>query len=176
MTSEWPVRYADLAGKTMIVASESSVVVEITRTLATNGALLAIVVPDRGVLDQCLAITEELDVASFGVHGDPSNPQLWERIGQHIEQRLGPIDVVVVAAAAATRNVVAAALLPDMVARQRGVLIEIGTKIPYRPAKSGVRHRAIQGAYDPAPQDLAAAAAFCASDTMTAQALLVSIA
>jgi NAD(P)-dependent dehydrogenase (short-subunit alcohol dehydrogenase family) len=170
--SRWLTRYPDLAGKTMIVAGESSYILAVTRALAANGALLAIVAPDRGVVEQSLAIAELAGGAVFGMTADPSSAVVWKRIASHIEQRLGPIDVVVSIATAPTRRVIASALLPDMAARQRGVLIEAGAKVPTRAMAPGVRHRAITGG-DFSGDDLAATVLMCASDTLTVPHMVV---
>jgi NAD(P)-dependent dehydrogenase (short-subunit alcohol dehydrogenase family) len=144
----------------------------VTRGLAANGALLAIVAPDRGVVEQSLEIAEQAGGAVFGITADPSSSVVWKRIASHIEQRLGPIDVVVSIATAPTRRVIANALLPDMAARRRGVLIEAGAKVPPRAMAPGVRHRSITGAEFSA-DDLAATVLMCASDTLTVPRLIV---
>jgi NAD(P)-dependent dehydrogenase (short-subunit alcohol dehydrogenase family) len=172
--SGWATRYPDLAGKTMIVAGESSDLLETVRALASNSALLAIVAPSREIVQASTAIAETYGATVFGMTVDPSSPAVWERITQHIEQRLGPIDVVVAIAAAPTRRVIADALLPDMTARGHGVLIEAGATVQSLPTSGGVRHRALTGG-DYTAGDLAAAVLLCASDTLTALHLTIAV-
>jgi NADP-dependent 3-hydroxy acid dehydrogenase YdfG len=175
MTSGWTARYADLTGKAVIVVSESSVVVEVVRALASNGTLLAIVAPDRGVVDRAVAVAEELDAPVLGMTLDPASPEVWERVAPHIEQRLGPIDIAVVIATEATRRVVIAALVPDMAARRRGVIVEIGSVVVEREGPAGVRYRGIRGDANATPNDLASATLLCASDSVAAASLLVTL-
>jgi hypothetical protein len=171
-TSKWLTRYPDLTGKTMIVAGESSYLLEVTQALAGNGVLLAIVAPDRELVEAAVALAEAESGVVFGITADPSAAVIWQRIASHIEQRLGPIDVVVSIATAPTRRVIANALLPDMTARRRGVLIEAGAKVTSRTTPNGVHHRAITGGNFTA-RDLAACVLLCASDTLTARQLVV---
>jgi NAD(P)-dependent dehydrogenase (short-subunit alcohol dehydrogenase family) len=157
----------------MIVAGESSDLLEVTRTLAANGVLLAVVAPDRTLVAGAVALAEAAEGVVFGITTDPSARQSWSRIAPHIEQRLGPIDVVVSIATPVTREVIAAALLPDMAARRRGVLIEAGVGVESRPTPAGVRHRAVtRGNFTAA--DLAASVLLCASDTLSMTHLVVS--
>jgi hypothetical protein len=156
----------------MIVAGESSYLLDIATALSANGVLLAIVAPDRVLVERAVRIAEDQDGVVFGITADPSNRTVWKRIAPHIEQRLGPIDVAVVVATAPTRRVISTTLLPDMTARGRGVLIEAGAKVPTRKTAAGVRHRSIQGAF--AAGELAAAVLLCASDTMVASSLVMT--
>jgi NAD(P)-dependent dehydrogenase (short-subunit alcohol dehydrogenase family) len=171
-TGGWLTRYPDLTGKTMIVAGDSSYLLEVTQALAGNGVLLAIVAPDRQLVEAAVALAEAADGVVFGITADPSAAVIWQRIASHIEQRLGPIDVVVAIATAPTRRVIAKALLPDMTARHRGVLIEAGAKVVSRPTPAGVHHRAITGGNFTA-RDLAACVLLCASDTLAVPQLVV---
>jgi hypothetical protein len=156
----------------MIVVGQSSDLLEITQALANNGVLLAVVAPDRALVEAAVALAEAAEAVVFGITADPSSATIWKRIASHIEQRLGPIDAVVAIATAPARRVIAHALLPDMAARQRGVLIEAGAKVATRATAPGVRHRAITGG-DFAASDLAAAVLMCASDTLTVPYLVV---
>jgi hypothetical protein len=180
VTSSWTARYPDLTGKAVVVAGDSPGVTEVVRGLAANGALLAVVSANRSIVEQAVAVAESLDATVNGMTADPSSPAVWERIRPHIEQRLGPIDVVVALGGAALRRAVTDALLPDMIARHRGVLVEIDTHVELASVASapGVRHRGIQlgsAAAELVPDtDVAAAVLLCASDTMTVPAVLIS--
>lgn len=175
MTNSWTARYPDLAGKVVVVAGESSVLFEVTVVLVANGALLAVVAPDRSVVDEAVAVAEAGDHAILGMAVDPSRPETWDRIAPHIEQRLGPIDVVVVIASERTRGVIVDALVPDMATRARGVVVEAGAAVAQRQLPPGVRHRAIQGTADVTASDIAHVVMLCASDTISAPTLLVTL-
>jgi NADP-dependent 3-hydroxy acid dehydrogenase YdfG len=175
VTSGWSTRYPDLAGKVAVVAGESSVLFEVTVMLVANGALPAVVAPDRSIVDEAVAVADTAGRAALGMTADPSQPATWERITAHIEQRLGPIDVVVVIAPASTRQVVVDALVPDMATRGRGVIVEAGAAVAERSLPDGVRHRAIQGTSDITASDLAQVALLCASDTIAAPGLVIAL-
>jgi hypothetical protein len=168
VTSSWTARYPDLTGKAVIVAGDSARIVEVVRALAANGALLAVVAEDRAVVESAVAVAEALEAAVLGMTADPSSAAVWERVAPHIEQRLAPIDIAVAVGADSLRRAVTAALLPDMTARHRGVLIEIDAKVSPMVTPAGVRHRAVQvGVGNDA--DVAATVLLCASDTVTAR-------
>jgi hypothetical protein len=176
VTSSWTARYPDLTGKAVIVAGDSAHIVECVRGFAANGALLAIVAADRGIVDDAVRLAEGLDAAVLGMTADPSSPPVWERVAPHIEQRLGPIDVTIAIGRAPLRAVVTAALLPDMTARRRGVMVEIDAELGAVPSSPGVRRRGISVALVGADgADVAAATLLCASDTVTAATMLVSL-
>jgi NAD(P)-dependent dehydrogenase (short-subunit alcohol dehydrogenase family) len=173
VTSGWSARYPDLVGKVVVVTGESTVLFEVTVMLVANGAMPAVVAPDRSIVDEATSVADASGRAVLGMTVDPSQPATWDRIAAHIEQRLGPIDVVVVIGPEPTRRVVVDALLPDMAARGRGVIVEAGAAVAQRSLPDGVRHRAIQGTADVAASDLAQVALLCASDTLAAPELLV---
>lgn len=176
MTSSWTARYPDLTGKAVIVAGDSPWIVEVVRGLAANGALLAIVAEDRGIVDDAVRVAEALDAAVMGMTADPASAEVWDRIAQHIEQRLGPIDVAVAIGGTALRGAVSAAVLPDMTARHRGVLIEIAATVEKVSTTQGVHHRGIQCASGPVADDgIAAAVLLCASDTVTAEEMILTL-
>jgi NADP-dependent 3-hydroxy acid dehydrogenase YdfG len=175
VTSPWIARFPDLAGKVAVVAGESSYLTDIVEALATNGALLAIVAPDRPTVDGAVSRAEQLATSVLGLTADPGDAAVWERITPHIEQRLGPIDVAVTIAAARTRRVIVNALLPDMAARQRGVVVEVGSSVARSAPPPGVRRRGVQGDTTATASDLAAAVLLCASDIVIAPSLLVSL-
>jgi hypothetical protein len=170
VASSWTARYADLAGKAVIVAGDNAAtVVDVVRALAANGALIAVVAVDRAVVDAAAA---GLDAQVFAMAADPASEAVWARIVPHVEQRLGPIDVVVtISGAAADRAVVAAAVARDMAARRRGVVIEVGPD-PAGPGWDGVRRRHIVGG---TAESVAAAVLLCASDAMPTSSLRIEM-
>jgi hypothetical protein len=167
VTSSWTARYPDLTGKAIVVAGDSRRLIAVVRGLAANAALLAIVAADRDIVDEAVQVAESLDAAVVGMTADPASPQVWARVAPHIEQRLGPIDVAVAIGDEVLRQAVASALLPDMAARHRGVLVEVDATVSPLATADGVRHRGIQtgGLSD---DDIAAAVLLCASDTLAA--------
>jgi hypothetical protein len=172
---EWTTRYPDLAGKTAIVAGESTEILDTVRALASNGIRLAIVAADRAVVDAARELAEALGADVLAITADPASTAVWARVTSHIEQRLGPIDLAIAIASAETCRVVVAAISPDMAARGRGVLIEAGPRAAPLPTATGVRHRAVRvGAGSPG--DLAAAVLLCASDTVSATPLMLVVA
>jgi hypothetical protein len=176
VTSNWTARYPDLTGKAIVLAGDSRRLVEVARGLAANAAMLAIVATDRDIVEEAVQIAESLDATVVGMTADPASAQVWERIAPHIEQRLGPIDVAVALGDLALRAAVSAALLPDMAARHRGVLVEVDAIVSPITASGGVRHRAIlTGSPEAfADGDIAAAVLLCASDTISSGALRIA--
>lgn len=133
-----------LAGKVAIVAGEPvETVVEVVRSFAAHRMPVAVVVNDRPAASRAAAMYDGTDVGVIAVTADPSDPAVWQRVGPHAEQRLGPIDVVVLSGPAALRDTVLATLLPDMAARKRGVVIEVGTDVANRQTPDGVTHFAL---------------------------------
>jgi hypothetical protein len=176
VTSSWTARYPDLTGKAIVVAGDSRRLIEVVRSLAANAALLAIVAADRDVVDEAVQVAESLDAVVVGMTADPASAEVWQRIAPHVEQRLGPIDVAVAIGDEALRQAVAAALLPDMAARSRGVLIDVDATVTAVAATAGVRHRGIQtGSEQVSDTDVAAAVLLCASDTIATDGMLVTL-
>jgi NAD(P)-dependent dehydrogenase (short-subunit alcohol dehydrogenase family) len=173
VTSSWTARYPDLTGKAVVVAGDSGQIVEVVRALAANGALLAIVAENHAIVDSAVAVAEALEAAVLGMTADPASAAVWERVAPHIEQRLAPIDVAVALGAVSLRRAVTAALLPDMTARHRGVLIEVDTQVSGMQTPAGVRHRAIQTAQAGADADVAATVLLCASDSVAVRSMSV---
>jgi NAD(P)-dependent dehydrogenase (short-subunit alcohol dehydrogenase family) len=168
----WTARYADLTGKAVIVAGDDpAAVVEVVRALAANGALIALVAADRATVDAAVAVADGLEAQVFAMAADPASEAVWQRLVPHVEQRLGPIDVVVAIGDAASRAVLAAAVVGDMAERRRGVVIEVGPD-PSRPATDGVRRRHVVGGE---PDGVAAAVLLCASDAMPAMSLRLDL-
>ena len=171
-------RYPDLIGKAVILAGDRAVLSLIAAGFAANGALPAVVSPIRAVVDEAVRLATEHQVPTFGVHADPGQPDVWRRAGAQIEQRVGPIDVVVVAGDAAMRSAAGAALLPDMVARHRGRFVEIDDAVDDRPTLPGVGCRAIEtgsGTHPTQDDDIVTLALMCASDTISVDRLTIRL-
>jgi hypothetical protein len=151
------VRFPDLAGKAAVVAGAGTRVVDVVATLAANGCLVAIVAEDRDIVVAATETAERSGAPVLGMTTDPAHPATWDRITQHIEQRLGPIDIAISVDSTAVHEALRGALVPDMLARRRGVLIAVGDDVAAGDLGPGVRHVAL-GAAD------AAAVAGAASD------------
>lgn len=171
----WQARYPDLAGKVAVLAGSSSVLAEVMRELCRNSVASALVVEDRALVAVATDYADQLGVASLGIVADPGSLDTWQRVAPHIEQRLGPIDIAVVVAPAATRLLVVTALIPDMTARRRGVIVEAGAEVAPLAMPNGLRHRSVTGGPGASPVDLAAAVTLCASDVLTAAEVAVAI-
>jgi hypothetical protein len=152
------VRYPDLLGKAAIVAGQGPEVIDVVAALAANRCLIAIVSADRELVVAATEAAEAHDVPVFGMTTDPADPATWERITQHIEQRLGPIDIAVAAGSTAVHEALRGALVHDMAARGHGVLIALGSASPADDLGGGVRHVVLR-------DDEAASVAAAASDT-----------
>lgn len=174
MTSgDWMARYPDLAGKVALVTGDHPGVVAIAATLAANGAPLGVITSERATVDAALAAAESTN--AMGVVGDPGDPATWERVVPHAEQRLGPLDIVVAFDSPAQRQAVISATLPDMAARRRGVVIEVGAEVGSVVTHDGVRRRFVQTDGDSTAADIAAAVALCASDVLVAPEVTIRL-
>lgn len=161
-----PLRFPDLTGKAVIVIADSELLAGLVGELATNGMLIAAVAADRELVHRAIGAAEALGAMVNGFTVDPGDPAVWERIRPHIEQRLGPIDVAICAETATVREVVRAALLPDMLARNRGVIIEIDQAVgPAVELGNGVRHHTVEASLPAA--ELVGTVVALASDTAT---------
>lgn len=166
--SAWHALYPDLAGKVAVVAGASSVLREVMRELGRNGVLSALVADDRDLVTAATDDADQLGIGSFGVVADAGSRETWQRVRPHIEQRLGPIDIAVVVAPEAMRLLILSALIPDMAARRRGVLIECGSNVARLDVPAGLRHVAITAGAGTTVGNLAATVAFSASDVLNA--------
>lgn len=98
------------AGHVVVVAGRHRQFADLVRALTADGALVAYVTAD-GFIDE----------AAASVRSDPSDPSVWDRIAPHVEQRLGPVDVVV--ADAGTAAVLETVFRADLVRRGHGDIV-----------------------------------------------------
>jgi hypothetical protein len=178
MAGHQRLTYPDLVGKAVILAGDGGVLSALTAGFANNGALPAIVSPTRAVVDEAVGRAADHRVSAFGIHADPGVPDVWRRAGAQIEQRLGPIDIVVAVGGAAMRSVAGAALLPDMAARHRGRFVEIDERVDLPLPLPGVGLRAIETGSDhahTASDDIVTLALLCASDTIAVARLTIRL-
>ncbi|HET7530651.1 MAG TPA: hypothetical protein VFJ98_06790 [Mycobacteriales bacterium] len=96
---------AALLGRVVVVAGEHPAFAELVAALADAGAFVAFVSAEQTVSS-----------ASASFRADPADPSVWERVAPHVEQRLGPVDVVLADSGCTTT--VAPVFLPDL--RRRG--------------------------------------------------------
>jgi NADP-dependent 3-hydroxy acid dehydrogenase YdfG len=170
----WEARYPDLAGKVGLVTGDHRGLVEVVRRLAANGAPVGVVAADRARVDAALAATD--GQPAMGVVSDPADPGTWERVIPHAEQRLGPIDVVVAMGSDDDRRAVLAAVLPDMTARGRGVIVEVSEAAPPDISPAAIRHRYVTVGAAVRAEDIAAVVTMCASDVLSTPAATVRLA
>jgi NADP-dependent 3-hydroxy acid dehydrogenase YdfG len=171
----WRARYPDLGGKVAVVSGDHHATTEVVAALAATGCAIAVVARDRTRIDSAVAAAESSGVAVFGVVSDPADEATWHRVVPHSEQRLGPLDVLVALGTATTRAASIAAIAPDMAARRRGIVVEVGGADPRRQLPDGVRHRLVTATEAATPLDIAAAVALCASDVLTAPFAAVTL-
>jgi hypothetical protein len=105
-----------LLGRVVVVAGHAPTLASLAAALVDAGALVAFVAPNASA-----------PTADAQVHADPADPQVWERIAPHVEQRLGPVDGVVTDAA--TRPTVEAVFGPDLLRRGHGAVL-VGDDLP----------------------------------------------
>jgi hypothetical protein len=178
VTSAWTPRFADLTGKAVIVTGDLPALVDIVGGLAANGALTAVIGPRRELLDAAVGLAVSSGATAVGMTADPTGAAVWERLAPQIEQRLGPIDIVIAAGDETMRSTVRTAVQPDMAARRRGVVVEIGAQVQALELPPGVRHRGIECDVDRlggADAGLVAVVLLCASDAVTAASLHVDL-
>jgi hypothetical protein len=178
MTSEvsaWHAHYPDLVGKVAVVCGDDATTAAVVAALAASGVAIAVVAPTRKTVDAAIQAADSHGVGIFGVSGDPADPATWGRIGPHAEQRLGPIDIVIALGTDAAQDTVIAALLPDMGARQRGVVVEVGQRRLPSTTPTGVRRRAVFPASTTSARDVAAAVVLCASDVLLSPAVEIGL-
>lgn len=97
----------------VVVAGAAETVGAVAAALRTAGARVALV---------ALATTARDDV-TVHVRADPSDPDVWDRVGMHVEQHLGPVDAVVADASAA--DVVRAVFATDLRRRGHGDVVVV---------------------------------------------------
>lgn len=133
--------YPGLLGKVAVVAgTQNTALLEVVGAFAANRMPVAVVAPTRNVTTAAAGFFADTNLGVIAVTADPSDSAVWRRLAPHAEQRLGPIDIVVLAGELRMRDLVVGMLLPDMAARTRGVIIELGTARAMREMPTGVHH------------------------------------
>jgi hypothetical protein len=100
------------AGRVIVVAGDSDRIDPITSTLLEAGAIVAVVTH---------ASSSAAAQAWFRV--DPADPDVWNRVVPHVEQRLGPIDAAVTTTE--IHALVRDLLEPDMRRRGHGGVLDV---------------------------------------------------
>jgi hypothetical protein len=113
-----------LLGRVVVVAGHAPALATLATALVDAGALVAFVAPAGSA-----------PTADAQVRADPADPQVWERIAPHVEQRLGPVDGVVTDAT--TRPIVEVVFGPDLLRRGHGAVI-VGADLPVRAVVSAL--------------------------------------
>jgi NAD(P)-dependent dehydrogenase (short-subunit alcohol dehydrogenase family) len=99
-----------LLGRVVVVAGSHPTFPDLVTSLVDGGAFVAFVSAAGGG-----------PVAHAGFKADPTDRTVWERVAPHVEQRLGPIDLVV--ADASTVEVLEHVFRADLVRRGHGDII-----------------------------------------------------
>jgi hypothetical protein len=101
---------AAVLGRVVVVAGEHPAFPDLVNALTDAGAFVAFV-----------SATRTVPSAGASFRADPADPSVWGRVAPHVEQRLGPVDVVVAEAACLT--VVEPVFLPDLRRRGHGAVL-----------------------------------------------------
>jgi NAD(P)-dependent dehydrogenase (short-subunit alcohol dehydrogenase family) len=99
-----------LLGRVVVIAGSHPTFPDLVAALAGGGAFVALVSPAGG-----------RSVAHAGFNADPADPAVWERVAPHVEQRLGPVDLVV--GDAGTVAVLEPVFRPDLLRRGHGDVV-----------------------------------------------------
>lgn len=100
------------AGRVVVVAGYGGVLNAVAGLLVAEDALVAMVTTDAGGPEVA---------ARF--RADPTDPQVWDRVIPHVEQRLGPIDAAIIDAS--VRAIADQLLAPDLVRRGHGAIVTV---------------------------------------------------
>jgi 3-oxoacyl-[acyl-carrier protein] reductase len=88
--------FPDLAGKVAVVTGGSKGIgAETTRTLAANGAAVAVVARDRSGIDALLEELHDQGATAAGVVADVTDAASLAAAAREVGERLGPVDVLV---------------------------------------------------------------------------------
>lgn len=101
---------ASLLGRVVVVAGSHPTFPDLVAKLVDAGAFVAFVSTTGGG-----------PVAHAGFKTDPADPVVWERVAPHVEQRLGPVDLVV--GDAHTGQLLESVFRPDLVRRGHGDVV-----------------------------------------------------
>jgi NAD(P)-dependent dehydrogenase (short-subunit alcohol dehydrogenase family) len=173
-SADRPLDFPQLAGKVVAVGAESTLATEICIALAANGAMVGVIAPSHEITQRIRDMAHASDrVLAFTA--DPGAAEVWQRVTPHIEQRLGPIDVVIAVATERSRRIIVDALLPDLAARRHGVVVEVGEAVAARDLPGGARFRGVQGDSAVAPEDLTAAVLAAATGPDVADQPVVTV-
>jgi NAD(P)-dependent dehydrogenase (short-subunit alcohol dehydrogenase family) len=99
-----------LLGRVVVVAGSHPTFPDLVTALTDAGAFVAFVSSAGG-----------RSVAHAGFNADPTDPAVWERVAPHVEQRLGPVDLVV--GDAGTVDVLEPVFRPDLLRRGHGDVV-----------------------------------------------------
>lgn len=101
-----------LAGRVIIAAGEGERIDAVVAALLDGDALVAVV-----------AQRTSASHAPAWFRVDPTDPEVWQRVVPHVEQRLGPIDAAVTTAD--VHELVSGLLETDMRRRGHGAVIDV---------------------------------------------------
>jgi hypothetical protein len=102
-----------MSGRVVVVAGEHPLLPALCERLGAAGALVAFVAH----------AAQPGDGATLSFRADPGDAEVWQRIGMHIEQQLGPVDAV--AADESCAPTVRDVFGPDLHRRGHGGLVQV---------------------------------------------------
>lgn len=127
-----------------MVAGTGESLLEIVRAVISERALVAVVSSDHALVATAVGLAEASGTPILGLTSDPADADVWQRNAPHIEQRLGPIDVVIAVGPPELRSPVENALAPDLAARHHGVVVMVGDEADATGHRSGVRFESVR--------------------------------
>lgn len=87
--------YPDLSGKVAVVTGGSKGIGAATcRVLAANGVSVAVVARDQSAVDKVVSSLQSIGGRSIGISADMLSPEDIERVRLHVEEQLGPADIL----------------------------------------------------------------------------------
>jgi NAD(P)-dependent dehydrogenase (short-subunit alcohol dehydrogenase family) len=99
-------------GRVFLVAGDSPVLAEVAGALSDSHGLVAMVSKQPGA-----------DDVAARFRADPTDPDVWQRVVPHVEQRLGPIDSVITDSA--IRAIADRFVAADLTRRGHGAIVTV---------------------------------------------------
>lgn len=131
----------------VITGAESTAGTDVARALATDGmSLMLIAQPGAHVRSLAEELSAAHDIRCFPASLDVTDPAAVDRIVMHAEQHVGTVDVLVNTVPGRMTD----ALLPTMVQRGRGLVVNVDPAPPLAASASGVTIVNVTSDEDPA--------------------------
>jgi hypothetical protein len=148
-----------LRGRVAVIAGDGPELVPICQRLLAGGVSLAVVGPDRTIVQAAIADVPDPSLTVVPMTADPSDPEVWDRLVPHAEQRLGPIDIAVAIGPKPLRDLAYDRLVADMIRRGHGVFIESDATSQPREAVMPITYRFVPRDHPDLPTEVTRQAA-----------------